>query len=81
MAAFFILISGIVIGNDALLRYYVGLCWWSKGNLKNAVQEISLAIQLKCQDKTIYLNLAKVYEQKGDKINAQKTLALLKTLM
>lgn len=69
--------ASIAIANDALLRYYTGLCWWSKGNTKNAIQEMKVAIQLKCQDLTVYQNLAKVYEQNGDKANAQKVLANL----
>lgn len=67
--------ASVAIANDALLRYYTGLCWWSKGNPKNAIQEMNAAIQLKCQDLTVYQNLARVYEQSGDKVNAQKTLA------
>jgi tetratricopeptide (TPR) repeat protein len=67
--------ASVAIANDALLRYYTGLCWWSKGNPKNAIQEMNAAIQLKCQDLTVYQNLARVYEQSGDKANAQKTLA------
>jgi hypothetical protein len=38
---------------------------------------MNIAIQLKCQDLTVYQNLAKIHEQAGDKINAQKVLVAL----
>lgn len=59
---------------DALLQYYTGLCWWAKGRTKEAIQLFNNAIQLKCPDKSVYQNLAKVYEQTGNKAMAQKTL-------
>jgi hypothetical protein len=67
--------ASVAIASDALLRYYTGLCWWSKGNTKNAIQEMNASIQLKCQDMTVYQNLARIYEQSGDKVKAQKVLA------
>lgn len=71
--------ASIAIADNALLHYYTGLCWGSNGNIKNAVREMNIAVELKCQDLTVYGNLAKIYELNGNKAKAQKVLAALST--